>query len=218
MWSNLNSWILHHLGFHILVMQLYGIPFFGGPWGYPSLCSSSSLVTSQEPLSWYLTLSAQTKHNTTLNNIHHLQTRCTPAKGRSLAKTPGTTSSCCFVWSYVNLCWRLKEGPSFTILAVSMERHLWQKDKCINVDQNVNIRTRPSLLGSRLQINQCCKYNINICHERGDIYKLWTPNYSRYDQRQKYMLGLRNEYVMSTRSYLDSPTLQRICVIHPLRS
>ena len=38
--------------------------FFGGPWGYPSLCSSSSLVTSQERLAWYLTLSAQTKHNT----------------------------------------------------------------------------------------------------------------------------------------------------------
>ena len=48
----------------LLVMQLYGIPFFGGPWGYPSLYSSSSLVTSQERLSWYLTLSAQTKHNT----------------------------------------------------------------------------------------------------------------------------------------------------------
>ena len=72
-----------------------------------------------------------------------------------------------------------------------MERHLWQKDKYINVDQNVNIRTRPSLLGSRLQINQCCKYNINICHELGGIYKLWTPNYSRYDQRQKYMLWAR---------------------------
>ena len=53
--------------------------------------------TSQERLSWYLTLSAQTKHNT--YNIHHLQTRCAPGKGRSLAKTPGTTSSCCFVWS-----------------------------------------------------------------------------------------------------------------------
>ena len=72
-----------------------------------------------------------------------------------------------------------------------MERHLWQKDKYINVDQNVNIRTRPSLLGSRLQINQCCKYNINICHELGGIYKLWTPNYSRYDQRQKYILWAR---------------------------
>jgi len=71
--------------------------FFGGPWGYPLLYSSSSLVTSQERLSWYLTLSAQTKHNT--YNIHHLQTRCTPAKGWSLAKTPGTTSSWCFVWS-----------------------------------------------------------------------------------------------------------------------
>ena len=72
-----------------------------------------------------------------------------------------------------------------------MERHFWQKDKYINVDQNVNIRIRPSLLGSRLQINQCCKYNINICHELGGIYKLWTPNYSRYDQRQKYMLWAR---------------------------
>ena len=64
MWLNLNSWILHHLAFHILMMQLCGVPFFGGPWGYPSLCSSSSLVTSQERVSWYLTLSAQTKHNT----------------------------------------------------------------------------------------------------------------------------------------------------------
>ena len=72
-----------------------------------------------------------------------------------------------------------------------MERHLWQKDKYINVDQNVNIRTRPSLLGSRLQINQCCKYNINICHELGGIYKLWTPNYSCYDQRQKYVMSTR---------------------------
>ena len=106
----------------------------------------------------------------------------------------------------------------YNMLCWGMERHLWQKDKYINVDQNVNIRTRPSLLGSRLQINQCCKYNINICHELGSVYKLWTPNYSSYDLWQKYMLELRNEYVMSTRSYLDSPTLQRICVIHPLRS
>ena len=50
-----------------------------------------------------------------------------------------------------------------------MERHLWQKDKYINVDQNVNIRTRQSLLGfityrCRLvhDVYLCYIYNIDL--------------------------------------------------------